>query len=108
MLNELFFSIVIPAHNEEGSIASTCEAILSRFKQDSIDDYELLVVNDNSSDRTESILKELSAQYPSIRYVNNEPPHGFGFAVQRGLREFRGQSVAIVMAVASRSSLRVA
>src|SRR5205085_8211569 len=56
------------------------------------------VVNDNSSDRTERILATLSAADSGVRYVNNLPPNGFGFAVRRGLAEFRGDAVAIVMA----------
>jgi dolichol-phosphate mannosyltransferase len=92
-----FFSIVIPAHNEEGCIRETCEAIAARFGRDGIDDYEILVVNDNSRDGTERILKELAAANPRVRYVNNVPPNGYGFAVRRGLGEFRGQAVAVVM-----------
>jgi dolichol-phosphate mannosyltransferase len=34
-----------------------------------------------------------------VRYISNPPPSGFGFAVRRGLAEFRGEAVAIVMAV---------
>ena len=98
MTIDVFFSIVMPAYNEEGCIASTCEAIAAKFKEAEIGDYEILVVNDNSSDRTEAILKELGLKYPTVRHVNNIPPHGFGFAVKRGLAEYRGKAVAVVMA----------
>ena len=92
-----FFSIVIPAHNEEGGIAATCEAIVARFAREAIVDYEICVVNDNSHDRTEGVLQELAARIPFIRYVNNSPPNGFGFAVRKGLESFAGQCVCIVM-----------
>ena len=92
-----FFSIVIPAHNEEGCIASTCEAIADRFAREGIADYEICVVNDNSRDRTEEILKDLAARIPFVRYVNNAPPNGFGFAVRKGLESFAGQCACIVM-----------
>ncbi len=92
-----FFSIVIPAHNEEGCIASTCEAIAARFAREGIADYEICVVNDNSRDRTEEILRELAARLPAVRYVNNSPPNGFGFAVRKGLEAFAGQCACIVM-----------
>lgn len=92
-----FFSIVIPAHNEEGCIASTCEAIAGRFAREGIADYEICVVNDNSRDRTEEILKDLAARIPFVRYVNNAPPNGFGFAVRKGLESFAGQCACIVM-----------
>ena len=92
-----FFSIIIPAHNEEGCIAATCEAIAARFARDGITDYEICVVNDNSRDRTEEILKELSARIPFVRYVNNSPPNGFGFAIRKGLEAYAGQCACIVM-----------
>ena len=98
MSKEIFFSILIPAFNEEGCLASSCEAIVAKFREKSITDYEILVVNDNSSDRTEEVLKELCAKHQVIRYINNKLPNGFGLAVRRGLQEFRGQAVAVVMA----------
>ncbi|MBI5542736.1 MAG: glycosyltransferase family 2 protein [Deltaproteobacteria bacterium] len=95
---EVFFSIVIPAHNEEGCIEETCTSIVRQLAAERIEDYEILVVDDNSSDRTEAILQQLAAAHSRIRYVTNRPPHGFGFAVRRGLECFRGECVCIVMA----------
>ncbi len=92
-----FFSIVIPAHNEEGGIATTCEAIVARFAREGIADYEICVVNDNSRDRTEEILRDLCARLPTVRYVNNAPPNGFGFAVRKGLETYAGQCACVVM-----------
>jgi dolichol-phosphate mannosyltransferase len=93
-----FFSIVIPAHNEEDVIEKTCVSIIAEFTAQGIDDIEILVVNDNSSDGTEAILRRLCDRYPCMRYLNNTPPHGFGFAVRKGLENFRGEAVAVVMA----------
>lgn len=90
-------SVVIPAHNEEGCIAGTVRQLVGTLSEARIT-HEILVINDNSSDGTESILATLSAADPRIRYINNPEPHGFGFAVRRGLAEFRGDAVAIVMA----------
>ena len=98
MAQDIFFSVVIPAHNEETEIVQTTEAIIERFFRESILDYEILIVNDNSSDGTEDLLKRLSVQHSVVRYVNNVPPHGFGFAVRKGLSEFRGDAVVVVMA----------
>jgi len=90
-------SVVIPAHNEEGHIAETVQHLASALRESGID-YEIVVVNDNSTDGTEGILANLSRADSGVRYVNNLPPNGFGFAVRRGLAEFRGDAVAIVMA----------
>lgn len=93
-------SVVIPAHNEEGCIESTVRALVTALTAEGIS-HEILVVNDNSRDSTESILQSLSAEFPSVRYVNNRPPHGFGFAVRAGLENFDGDAVAVYMADAS-------
>jgi dolichol-phosphate mannosyltransferase len=91
------FSLVIPAHNEEGCLPETIASIDRVFSGRPVA-LEILVVNDNSTDATEAILQDLGKKYPALRYVNNTPPHGFGFAVRRGLEEFRGDAVAVVMA----------
>ena len=56
------------------------------------------MVNDNSTDRTGPLLQRACRNYPELRCVDNDPPNGFGFAVRRGMCEFRGDIVAVVMA----------
>jgi len=90
-------SIVIPAHNEEGSIRETVSELVQGLTE-AVIEHEILVVNDNSSDSTEKILIDLSQQFSSCRYVDNTPPNGFGLAVRKGLENFSGDAVAIVMA----------
>ncbi|MFH0908168.1 MAG: glycosyltransferase family 2 protein [bacterium] len=96
--NPIRFSIIIPAHNEEDNIGKTSSTIVDTFKAAAITDYEILIVDDNSTDGTEAVLHELEARYPEISHIKNPPPHGFGFAVRRGLNAFRGDAVCIVMA----------
>lgn len=96
------FSIVIPAHNEEGCIVPTIQSIISTLEREKID-YEILIVNDNSRDRTEELLQQLNSQNSKVRYINNYYPNGFGFAVRCGLENFKGDAVAIVMADSSDS-----
>ena len=94
------FSIVIPAHNEEGCIVPTIESISQILEQKKIA-YEILVVNDNSRDQTEELLQQLNSENSQVRYINNYYPNGFGFAVRCGLENFEGDAVAIVMADSS-------
>jgi dolichol-phosphate mannosyltransferase len=93
-------SVVVPAHNEEGCIESTACALVEALDTEGID-YEVLIINDGSTDRTEDFLQELTSRFPRLRYLNNEGPHGFGFAIRRGLEEFSGDAVAVFMADAS-------
>ena len=90
-------SIVMPAHNEEGCIEDTILKFSKTLKKSNIP-HEILVINDNSKDKTEEILKKLQKKIEGLRYINNSPPNGFGFAVIKGLENFSGDYVAIVMA----------
>lgn len=92
-----YFSIIIPAHDEEGCIGETCRAIVTRFASDRITDYEIVVVNDNSHDGTASVVEAVAMEYPQVRMVNNSPPNGFGFAIRKGLQHYRGECACIVM-----------
>jgi dolichol-phosphate mannosyltransferase len=94
---EGMLSVVIPAHNEAGHIEATVRALVDALGAAGIS-HEILVINDNSKDDTEAILERLSRELPSVRYVNNSPPNGFGFAVRCGLASFRGDAVVLVMA----------
>jgi len=93
-------SIVIPAHNEEGSIEATVRALHQELKNEAIT-HEILIVNDNSKDSTADIVSDLQREILEVKLVHNTPPHGFGFAVRKGLESFSGDVVGIVMADAS-------
>lgn len=93
-------SVVIPAHNEGAHIVETVRGIVGVLQKEKIT-FEIIVVNDSSIDETEERVKSLISQIPELRCLNNDAPNGFGFAVRRGLANFRGDVVAIVMADAS-------
>ena len=95
-------SVVIPAYNEEGCIVDTVNSLSQALEMEGIS-YEILVVNDNSRDRTEELLKQLSSANNRVHYLNSYYPNGFGFAVRCGLENFKGSAVAIVMADSSDS-----
>ncbi len=90
-------SIVIPARNEEGNIGRTVDRIAAALVERGID-YEIVVVDDGSSDGTASEVAARSATNGRVRRVANGAPHGFGYAVRRGLDHFTGDAVAIMMA----------
>ena len=90
-------SLVIPAYNEEGCIEETVRKFHEKLKEEKIE-HEILVINDNSKDRTEEILNKLEEKISELRHINNTPPNGFGFAIRKGLNNFEGDYVAIVMA----------
>jgi dolichol-phosphate mannosyltransferase len=103
-MDDLKLSIVMPAHNEEGSIVETLEGLLQPLLQASIP-FEVIVVDDGSSDSTGAYVMELAGRYPEIRLVRNAGRHGFGMAVRLGLERFTGDAVAVMMADGSDSPL---
>jgi dolichol-phosphate mannosyltransferase len=90
-------STVIPAHNESASIEQTLTDLVEALEHERID-YELLVVDDASTDSTLELVERLGEQHPRIRAIRSHHPRGFGFAVRAGLERFEGDAVAIVMA----------
>ncbi len=83
-------SILIPARNEESHITSTLESIL----KESYANYEILVLDDQSSDKTAEIVKHFASRYPNIRYLKGKalPPGwtGKNFACHQLAEEAQG------------------
>jgi dolichol-phosphate mannosyltransferase len=89
-------SVVIPAHNEAGVIGGTLSALAQTLDAESID-YEVLVIDDASTDGTPQVVADYAAENGRIRCLRSHYPGGFGFAVRAGLERFEGDAVAIMM-----------
>jgi len=76
-------SAVLPAYNEEALIGATATEV-ARVLSGLVDDYEVIVVNDGSHDRTREVVEELSAASPRIRCVSHPVNRGYGAALQTG------------------------
>ncbi len=95
--NVLRYSIVIPAYNEEKNVVPTLQTLAEALRKEGIP-FELVVVNDNSTDRTAEVVESLLTGIPEINLVHNHAPGGFGRAIRFGLLRFTGDVVAVVMA----------
>jgi len=90
-------SVVIPARDEEGCIASTVEHLHVELRLNSVP-HEIIVVDDGSSDRTADIVSGLRERIPEARLLAKEPPHGYGHAVATGLMQMNGDAAVVMMA----------
>jgi uncharacterized protein (TIRG00374 family) len=91
-------SIVIPAHNEEGNLeALILELVPVLEGQEETRDYEIVIVNDNSSDATPAIIEKFASDNSRIKSVHRHSNPGFGNAVREGFRNATGDIVIPVM-----------
>ncbi|WP_201774109.1 glycosyltransferase [Demequina oxidasica] len=88
---EPFVTILVPAHNEESSIAQTVRYLATRLNYPS-DKYEIIVIDDGSTDSTAAILSQLQAELPLLRVItivnNRGKAHGFNVALAYAKGEF--------------------
>jgi 1,2-diacylglycerol 3-beta-glucosyltransferase len=95
-----FVSIFIPAHNEEYTIEDTVRSVcqLDYHNDDGEPNYELIVVNDGSTDSTGEILSNLKGEYPQVKIVTRHPPRsgkGKGFVLNDALTLSRGEIIGV-------------
>src|SRR3954453_3886984 len=78
-------SVFFPAYNDSGTIASMVIRAV-KAASELTPDYEVIVVNDGSSDATAQIADELALTYPQVRVIHHARNRGYGGALQTGFR----------------------
>ena len=76
-------TVFLPAFNDEQSIAALVTNALDTLPSLS-DDFEVLVVNDGSSDSTGAVLEELASQFSNINIIHHKSNQGYGGALRSG------------------------
>ena len=90
-------SVIIPARDEAGCIASTVQHLHLELALNGIP-HEIVVVDDGSTDATWQILAETAQRIEELVPVQNHAPHGFGRALQRGIEAASGDAIVFMMA----------
>ncbi|MFH1212168.1 MAG: glycosyltransferase family 2 protein [Candidatus Woesearchaeota archaeon] len=91
-------SIVIPTRNEEKNIANCVNGIVKELNSIKNLAYEIVIVNNNSTDRTQEKINQLKKKYPSIVRGVFEKKQSFGNSAKAGIAAVRGEYFCLVMA----------
>lgn len=89
-------SFIVLAFNEEANILPTVDTISRAAAATGLDNFEVVVVDDGSRDRTAEVLKQRAAQMPHLRIVTNEVNLGVGASICKGLAVAKCPRVMIV------------
>lgn len=90
MENTIYLSIIIPAYNEEKRLPKTLKEIDDYLKKQNYN-YEIIVVNDGSKDRTAQIIEDLKSEIANLKLIDNKENHGKGAVVGQGMLNAKGE-----------------
>ncbi|MBS2773028.1 glycosyltransferase family 2 protein [Anoxybacillus rupiensis] len=89
------YSVIIPVYNEEPVIRETYKR-LKKVMEQADGPYELLFVNDGSTDRTMTIIKELAAQDQAVHFLDFSRNFGHQIAITAGMEHAAGEAIVII------------
>ena len=89
-------SFVIPALNESDKIHRTFLTVSDAVLYSKLEDYEIIFVNDGSSDQTGNIMDEISKNSSRVRVIHNKKNLGFGAAYLEGMKLAKQEYVMII------------
>ncbi|MCL5406901.1 MAG: glycosyltransferase family 2 protein [Patescibacteria group bacterium] len=85
----MFLSVIIPAYNEEKRLPATLQKVRDYLDHQNIT-YEVIVVNDGSTDDTSKVSVRLIKDWPNFRLIDNKKNRGKGAVVKLGILEAKG------------------
>jgi len=90
-------SIIIPAFNEEKNLEQAVNGLcLLLDKNNMMNDCEILIFNDKSTDKTGEIADNLAKEISNIRVIHNEKNMGFGYNYRKGVEIAQGEYVMMI------------
>lgn len=88
-------SLIIPAYNEASNIGPVIRSLFEQFDGERIVDYELIVVNDGSSDATGEVAREFARKNARVIVVDHPVNRGIGAAIKSGLQVAKGDYICV-------------
>jgi glycosyltransferase involved in cell wall biosynthesis len=95
MKDEIELTVIMPAYNEEAVIKKSVSATLDALKKFK-ESWELIAVNDGSSDSTKEILEKLKTENKNLRLISYEQNKGRGYALRQGIDASKGKYVITI------------
>ena len=92
----IYFSLIIPTYNECKNVKTIVEKLSLLLDGNIPGNYELIVVDDNSPDRTWEVALSMTAEYPQLRVMRREKERGLSTAVIRGWQAARGEVLGVI------------
>ena len=94
--NPILLSVVIPTYKERDNIENVVNILSGLLDQTIPGNYELIVVDDDSPDRTWEVAENLIPDYPQLRVMRRQEERGLSSAVIRGWQEARGSILGVI------------
>jgi dolichol-phosphate mannosyltransferase len=92
----LLFSLIVPTFNEGKNVEKIVDQLTNLLDEILPDNYEIIVVDDNSPDGTWEIAQKLMPRYPQLRVMRREGEKGLSTAVIRGWQAARGEVLGVI------------
>ncbi|MEA5513883.1 glycosyltransferase [Nodularia sp. UHCC 0506] len=92
----IYFSLIIPTYQERDNIPNLLKILSELLNEFIPGQYELIVVDDDSPDRTWEIAKSLMGEYPQLRVMRRKKERGLSSAVIRGWQVAKGNILGVI------------
>ena len=89
-------SIIIPAFNEEGNLECAVKDVISAILAANVENYEILIFNDFSADKTGEVADRLATGNKHIRVIHNPKNMGLGYNYRKGIELAKNEYVVMV------------
>lgn len=90
------FSLVVPTYNEGRNVEQVVRVLSSLLDHALPNDYELIIVDDDSPDRTWEIAQQLTTEFPNLRVMRRQDERGLSTAVIRGWQAAHGEILGVI------------
>lgn len=92
MQDKPYLSVLIPAYNEEPNFEKGLIEEVPKYLEKQKYSYEIIIINDGSSDKTADLALDFSKKYKNVRVINN-PHEGKAETVKKGVEEAKGEII---------------